>query len=124
MKPYALICVTLVAADQLLKGTLPTPYWGWHEKDYTVASTMMAVALCLILVAYVPVRIAGTLLLAGLAGNTISAFRGPVANPFVVGDLAFNSADIMLYAGFAAIVACFPAVAHDIRKRATARGWK
>ena len=124
MKRYAIICAVLVAADQLLKVVLPTPYWGWHPGGYSPFTLALGFAAAAVLVAYPPIRLGGTIMLAGMIGNVVSVSHGSVANPFVIGSLAFNLADTLLLAGF--LVVCFstPSVARDIRVRGHAKGWK
>ena len=124
MKAYVLLCASLIAVDQLLKLVLPTPYWGMDPRGFSPVAVGLGIVFALILAAYPPIRLGGTIMLAGIVSNVWSATHGDVANPFVIGDRAFNLADIMLVAGFIVIVASVPAVFTDIRERGTARGWK
>jgi hypothetical protein len=124
MKPYALICVALVTADQLLKQLLPTPYWGWHPGGYSWYGLTVGFAAVAVLVAYPPIRLGGTIMLAGMVGNVVSVAHGAVANPFLIGSLAFNLADLMLLTGFLVICGSAMGIARDIRARGLARGWK
>ena len=122
MKP--ILCAALVFADQLVKQVLPTPYWGWDKRGFPVAVLAVGITAALVLVAYPPIRLGGTIMLAGILSNTLSASHGDVANPFVIGDIAFNLADTMLLAGTIVIFASTPAVFRDVRHRGSARGWK
>ena len=124
MKPYAVLCSLLIFADQLVKLVLPTPYWGWDSRPITAIMVVLGVGSTLILFSYPPIRLGGTIMLAGMLSNTLSAANGDVPNPFVIGNLAFNLADTMLVGGLLVIVASVPAVFTDIRERGTARGWK
>ena len=118
MKP--ILCAALIFADQLVKQVLPTPYWGWDKRGFPVAFLAVGITAALVLVAYPPIRLGGTIMLAGILSNTLSASHGDVANPFVIGDIAFNLADTMLLAGTIVIFVSLPAVVRDIH----AKGWK
>jgi hypothetical protein len=124
MKPYAFLCAALVAADQLLKQILPTPYWGWDAKGFHLVAIALGIGACLTLVAYPPIRLGGTIMFAGITSNVLSASHGDVPNPFVVGDVAFNLADLLLLVGMVVLFASTPAVFRDVRRRGLTRGWK
>ncbi len=120
--PTALLFAALVATDQTLKAVLPTPYWGWDQRGFSL-HPLWGLAAVSLLVAYKPTRLGGTIMAAGLAGNVLSALHGPVANPFVVGDVAFNLADCMLLAGFCVLLASVPAVFRCQQEFGRKRGW-
>ena len=124
MKPYVLLCALLIFADQLLKLVLPTPYWGWDPRGFPIITLTIGIVAALVLAAYPPIRLGGTIMLAGILSNSLSASHGDVANPFVVGNVAFNLADTLLLAGLVVIVASVPAVIKDIYERGHAKGWK
>ena len=122
MKP--ILCAALIFADQLVKQVLPTPYWGWDKRGFPVAFLAVGITAALVLVAYPPIRLGGTIMLAGILSNTLSASHGDVANPFVVNDVAFNLADVLLLVGMIVLFASTPAVFRDVRQRGLAKGWK
>jgi hypothetical protein len=124
MKAYAALFTILVAADQLLKQILPTPYWGWDSRGFHLLAVALGVGACLTLVAYPPIRLGGIIMLAGITSNVLSASHGDVPNPFVINDVAFNLADILLLTGMLVLFASTPAVFRDVRQRGSARGWK
>ena len=124
MKPYVFICAALIAADQLAKHVLSTPSWGSDPRGFATPRIVLGIGSCLLFIAYPPIRLAGTIMLAGLASNIVSASHGSVPNPFVIGNMAFNPADTMLLAGFIIMVASIPRVFRDMRQRGLERGWK
>jgi lipoprotein signal peptidase len=72
----------------------------------------LAAVLCVLLVLFVPrvpsraLAVAGGVAAAGALGNLVSAvaWRGGVPNPIVVGDVAFNIADLCAVGGAIALV--------------------
>lgn len=122
MKPTALIFAALVAADQLLKAVLPTPDWGWDPRGFSL-HPLWGVAAVTLLIAYPPTRLGGAIMAAGLVSNVSSSLHGPVANPFVINDIAFNTADLCLLAGFIVLLCSVPAVFRHQQAFGKRRGW-
>lgn len=92
----------LTAADLSVKAALPSQLSHHRSATWAVASLVLLVASAL--AARVPSRLlafAAGVLAAGLVGNLVSAglHHGVVPNPFVVGNAAFNLADVLLLAG-------------------------
>jgi hypothetical protein len=92
----------LTAADLSVKAALPSQLSHHRSATWAVASFVLLVACPL--AGRLPSRLLGSaagVFAGGLAGNLVSAVlhRGVVPNPFVVGDAAFNLADVLLLAG-------------------------
>ena len=92
----------LTAADLILKAALPSQLSHHRSATWAVASIVLLVAAAL--ASRLPSRllaVAAGVFAAGLAGNLVSAglHHGVVPNPFVVGNAAFNLADVLLLAG-------------------------
>lgn len=122
MRFPAVLFAALVTADQITKQILPTPYWGWDDRGFSL-HPLWGIAAVSLLVAYRPTRLGGTIMAAGIVGNVASSLNGPVANPFVVGNVAFNLADCMLLAGFCVLLASIPEVFRCQREFGRKRGW-
>ena len=101
------VAVLLTALDLAQKATQPV--YG-HPRG--VAYVALAAGLLAALVLFVPrvpsrpFAVAGGVAAAGALGNLASAlaWRGGVPNPMVVGQLAFNLADVFALAGAASLV--------------------
>jgi lipoprotein signal peptidase len=97
----------LSAVDLGQKATAPV--YG-HPRG--VAYLLVATAITVVLVLFVPrvpsreLAVAGGVAAAGAFGNLVSAlvWRGGIPNPIVVGDLAFNVADLCAVTGAIALV--------------------
>ena len=97
----------LTAVDLGQKATAPV--YG-HPRG--VAYLLVATAITAVLVLFVPrvpsraLAVAGGVAAAGAFGNLVSAlvWRGGIPNPIVVGDLAFNVADLCAVTGAIALV--------------------
>jgi hypothetical protein len=92
----------LTAADLIAKTALPSQLSHHRSATWAIASLVLLVASPL--AARLPSRLlafAAGVFAGGLAGNLASAalHHGVVPNPFVVGDAAFNLADVLLLAG-------------------------
>jgi lipoprotein signal peptidase len=104
-----LIAVALVLTVADLAQKASQPVYG-HPRS--AAYVVLAAILAVLVVAFVPrvpsraLSVAGGVATAGALGNLVSAlaWRGGVPNPIVVGDVAFNIADICAVAGAAALV--------------------
>ena len=100
--------VVLVAVDQVVKATVSTPVWAFHERSHGWIALSIAVlvgAFFLSLVPSRPVAVAAGIMSAGVIGNLISARwdGNRVPNPLVIGDyqrgIAFNLADVFFLVG-------------------------
>jgi lipoprotein signal peptidase len=104
-----LVGAALLLAAVDLGQKASAPVYG-HPRDAGYA--VLAASLFLLLVLFVPrvpsgaLAVAGGIAAAGALGNLISAlaWRGGVPNPIVVGDVAFNIADLCAVTGSAALV--------------------
>jgi lipoprotein signal peptidase len=101
------VALALTAADLLQKAREPV-YGHPRGAAYVVVATLLA-AFVIAFVPRVPSRalsLAGGVACAGALGNLVSAlvWRGGVPNPIVVGDVAFNLADVCAVAGAASLV--------------------
>jgi lipoprotein signal peptidase len=102
-----LVALLLTAVDLGQKASAPV--YG-HPRGVTYV--VFAAALTLLLVLFVPrvpsraLAVAGGVAAAGAFGNLVSAlaWRGGIPNPIVVGELAFNVADLCAVTGAAALV--------------------
>jgi lipoprotein signal peptidase len=97
----------LAAVDLGQKASAPV-YGHPRGAGYAV----LAAAFCILLVVFVPrvpsraLAVAGGIAAAGALGNLVSAlaWRGGVPNPIVLGDVAFNIADLCAVGGSIALV--------------------
>jgi hypothetical protein len=65
-----------------------------------------------------PLRIFCVVCWAGLMGNALSALHSPVANPYVVGIVAFNTADVyLLISALVLIASAYPLALYVHRLR-------
>ena len=100
--------VVLVAVDQLVKATVTTPVWAFHERSYGWIALSTAVLVGAFFLSLVPSRavaVAAGVMSAGVIGNLVSARwdGNRVPNPLVIGDyergIAFNLADVFFLVG-------------------------
>lgn len=101
------IAVTLTSVDLLQKAIAPA-YGHPRGMGYVGAAVLLVVAL-VILVPRIPSRplaVAGGIATAGAFGNLASAllWRTGVPNPMVIGDVAFNFADVYAVLGAVSLV--------------------
>ena len=101
------VATALAALDLLQKAAQPV-YGHPRGAAYVALAAGLAVAL-VVFVPRVPSRpfaVAGGVATAGALGNLVSAllWRGGVPNPIVVGELAFNFADVFALVGAAGLV--------------------
>jgi lipoprotein signal peptidase len=101
------VALLLTAADLVQKASAPV--YG-HPRGLAfvlgAASLALAIAVLVPRVPSLPLSVAGGVAAAGALGNLVSAlaWRGGVPNPIVVGDIAFNIADVCAVGGSAALV--------------------
>jgi lipoprotein signal peptidase len=101
------VALALTAVDLAQKASAPV--YG-HPRG--VIYVIVAAALTVLLVLFVPrvpsraLSVAGGVAAAGAFGNLVSAlaWRGGIPNPIVVGEVAFNVADLCAVIGAAALV--------------------
>jgi lipoprotein signal peptidase len=101
------VALLLTAADLGQKASAPV--YG-HPRG--VGYVLVAAAITALLVLFVPrvpsraLAVAGGVAAAGAFGNLVSAlaWRGGIPNPIVVGELAFNIADLCAATGAIALV--------------------
>lgn len=100
--------VVLVAADQVVKATVSTPVWAYHQRSYgwvVLSVAVLAGAFFLTLVPSRAVALAAGIMSAGAIGNLVSARLdgNRVPNPLVIGNyergFAFNLADVCFLVG-------------------------
>jgi lipoprotein signal peptidase len=104
-----LIAVALLLTAVDLGQKASAPVYG-HPRG--VFYVLFAAALTLLLVLFVPrvpsrtLSVAGGVAAAGAFGNLVSAlaWRGGIPNPIVVGELAFNVADLCAVTGAVTLV--------------------
>lgn len=110
-----MLCVALplAAVDLLVKASIPTESWAYHERSLGWLTLSVALLAALLAISQIPAMLvapAAGLLAAGLLGNSLSAaWNGmSVPNPLVVsgdrGLIAFNPADVFALAGILALV--------------------
>jgi lipoprotein signal peptidase len=101
------VALVLTLADLAQKASAPV-----YGHPRSAAYVVLAAVLAALVVAFVPrvpsqaLSVAGGVATAGALGNLVSAlaWRGGVPNPIVVGDVAFNIADVCAVVGAAALV--------------------
>ncbi|HEY6030217.1 MAG TPA: signal peptidase II [Gaiellaceae bacterium] len=101
-----LVALPLAAADLAVKTALPTGPALYHHRSHAWVVLSAVLVVLALLAARLPSKLlafAAGVLVAGLAGNLVSAARNAdlVPNPFVAGRLAFNLADTFVLAGIA-----------------------
>lgn len=106
--------VPLVAADLWLKSAATTPPWTYHQRDIPWVILCLAMIPLVLVAARIPsslVQPAAAMLLAGIAGNLLSALSNDllVPNPILVrgegAELAFNLADLYAMVGIVVLIA-------------------
>jgi len=103
------VIAALVSFDQWTKSYLVTEDWAWHESTLPPWPLFMLVILVGAVAFLIPrMRIPSAICIAGVIGNGISIMAGDVANPLQVntgaGIVAFNMADVYLYAAVIGMV--------------------
>jgi lipoprotein signal peptidase len=101
------VAATLCVPDLVQKAS--SPVYGHPRSAAYVALAAVMLALLVAVVPRVPstvLAVAAGVACAGVAGNAISAlaWRGGVPNPIVLGDVAFNLADVYAVVGAALLV--------------------
>ena len=100
--------VVLVSVDQVVKATVSTPVWAFHQRSHGWIALSIAVLIGAFLLTLVPSRavaVAAGVMSAGVIGNLVSARwdENWVPNPLVIGDyqrgIAFNLADVFFLVG-------------------------
>jgi hypothetical protein len=126
----------LVAVDQVVKSTVSTPLWAFHQRSFgwfALSIAVLAGAVLLTLVSSCAVAVAAGVMSAGVIGNLISARlnENRVPNPLVIGNyefgfaLAFNLADVFFLAGNLLLIAALVVMVVRRRDRlAPPRAWE
>jgi lipoprotein signal peptidase len=103
----AAVALGLTAIDLVQKASAPV-YGHPRGLAFVAGAAALAVAIAVLVprVPSLPLSVAGGVAAAGALGNLVSAlaWRGGVPNPIVVGDVAFNIADVCAVSGAAALV--------------------
>ena len=117
MSQLLTVALALTAVD--LAQTAHEPVYG-HPRSPLYA--LLAAVLATLVIAFVPrvpslaLSLAGGVAVAGALGNLVAAlvWRGGIPNPIVLGDVAFNVADLCAVSGAVALVlgAALFALAH------------
>jgi hypothetical protein len=101
------VAVALVAPDLVQKASAPV-YGHPRSAVYVgIAGGLLALLVALVpRVASRPLAVAAGVACAGIAGNLVGAvaWRDGIPNPIVVGDVAFNLADVYAVLGAGALV--------------------
>lgn len=118
----ALFSAAAVAAVALLaQAAVVAPVWAYHHRSAAFEAFSLALAAGIVALALLPSRlvaVAGAPIAGGMAANVVSAelHGGRVPNPFVVGEVAFDLADVFVLAGVVALTLALARLA--IRHRA------
>ncbi len=109
MRRFALLAVAAVLAAVDLAEKAGRPVYGHPRGPVYVVAGVAAVVALAVLVPRVPslaLSVSAGIAAAGALGNAVSAvvWRGGVPNPIVVGELAFNVADVCAIAGAVGLV--------------------
>jgi lipoprotein signal peptidase len=103
----ALVALALTAVDLAQKASAPV-YGHPRGPLFVAGAAVLALAVAALVprVPSTPLSVAGGVAIAGALGNLVSAlaWRDGVPNPIVVGDVAFNVADVCAVVGAAALV--------------------
>jgi hypothetical protein len=126
----------LVSVDQVVKASVSTPMWAFHQRSYGWVALSVAVLVGAVFLTLVPSRavaVAAGVMSAGAIGNLISASsdRNRVPNPLVIGDyqrgfaFAFNLADVFFLVGNVLLMATLTVMIVRRRDRlAPPRAWE
>lgn len=124
----------LAAADQVVKATVSTPAWAYHQRSYgwvALSVAVLAGAFFLTLVPSRAVALAAGIMSAGAIGNLVSARLdgNRVPNPLVIGNyergFAFNLADVCFLVGNLLLMASLIVMLLHRRDRlAPPRAWE
>lgn len=108
------VAVPLAALDLVVKASIRTPDWAYHQRSYLWVFLCCLLLVALFVVTLIPSRLvppAAGLLAGGVIGNGLSAAWNDlhVPNPLVLslGDavVALNVADVAVLAGIGSLVA-------------------
>jgi hypothetical protein len=101
--------LALATADLVMKAAVATDPSFVHHRSHAWVEVSVGLFLVGLLLARLPSRLLATgagVFTGGLLGNLASAAMhgGAVPNPFVVGDVAFNLADVFVLAGIVLMI--------------------
>jgi uncharacterized membrane protein len=108
--------VGLAATDLLVKDIVATRSWDYHQRSHgwsLAAVSLLAIVLALIVLRSRLVALSAGIVAGGILGNLVSAHGhgGEVANPLILGSVAFNLADVFVLAGIPLLVVALVRVA-------------
>lgn len=111
----------VAAADLAVKASVPGPAWTLHARSQAFLAFSLLLVAGIVGLALLPSRLvaaAGGPIAGGMLANVVSAatHSGRVPNPFVVGSVGFNLADVFVVLGVALLTLALARLA--IRHRA------
>jgi len=114
--------LALAAVDIAVKAAVPTSAWDFHQRSHTWSVVVVALLVVVLALAVLPSRlvaVAAGVVAGGALGNVVSAHLhgGRVPNPFVVGAVALNLADVFILAGMPVLTAALVRVTVRHRER-------
>ena len=115
--PLILVPAFVVAGiDLAVKAAVTTTAWDFHQRSFTWSVVAVAFLVVLLAFAVLPSRlvaIVAGIVAGGALGNVVSArlHGGSVPNPLVIGDVAFNPADVFVLAGLPVLMFALARVA-------------
>jgi hypothetical protein len=106
----------LAVADLALNALVPTDAWDFHQRSQAWSVVALVLLGALITVGLLPsllVSVTAGVAASGVAGNIVSArlHGGRVPNPLVVGQVAFNLADVLIVCAAPILVVALARVA-------------
>jgi hypothetical protein len=111
----------LASVDLALKAQLPTVTAAFHHRSPAWVGLSIVILTLTAALTAIPSRTvaaSAAILAGGVLGNLVSALRHDlwVANPFVVGVLAFNLADVLVVIGLASLTVSLSTVSVRYRR--------
>jgi hypothetical protein len=103
--PFVLVpAFVLAGIDLTVKASVTTTAWDFHQRSFTWSVMAIVFLVVLLSVSVLPSKLVATasaIVAGGVLGNVVSArlHGGSVPNPLIVGNVAFNPADVFVLAG-------------------------
>jgi hypothetical protein len=124
VRRLALGCVSTAAAAAVClaaQASVVTPVWAFHHRSPAFEAFSLAVAVAIVALALLPSRavaVAGAPIAGGMIANVVSAQRhgGRVPNPFIVGQVAFDLADVFVLVGVVSLALALGRLAIEQRE--------
>jgi len=96
--------LVLAGIDLIVKTSVTTTAWDFHQRSFAWSFSAVVLLVVLLALAVLPSRLVATaaaVVAGGVLGNVVSArlHGGSVPNPLILGDVAFNPADVFVLAG-------------------------